>query len=724
MDWRAPSRILAVTLSLSMALSPLSAIASPEATGEELLDEAALTQLADNETPEGITGDEDNTDTTDGTGITTDDPTIINDEGGTDVEPVVVDDTTDVVDTPTDGTATDGTTTDGTEIPPAGDVTTDDPTVTDETTENVPTDDPELQVSGDPEEDETPVDGWATTEIDGEQAKVYYKDGEIQKGIQTIDGKKYFLDETTGALHAKAGWVTDSAGNKYYTNKNGIIKTGWATVGGKRYYLDPKTGIAKTGEVFKVGKKLYLAGTNGAVITKKGWTQLGSDDYYVNTTTGELKTGWLQSGSKWYYLDPNEDGKLKTGTFTVNGKAYAANASGACIPNAWVTVDGNKYLTDSNCACRTGWVKSDGSWYYLKPSDGGKMAVGPFKDGGTPYVAQSNGVCPANKWVLVDGDWYLTNGSCACRTGWVSSGGKWYYLDPSTGKMATGWVTVNGKRYYMNGSGAMRTGWLNLDGTWYYLQSSGAAAKGWQKVGSQTYYFDKSTGAMAANCKKTIDGVTYEFLASGAVKSGWTKEGGNWYWYQANGKKATGWIKDGNNWYYLDPANDGVMVTGWKKINGKWNSFSKSSGAWYTDYALAVDGVKYANQYSSSTNWFILVDDAKTKVMVYHWEDGEWLPCKYFNCSVGGWETRTPKGLHSVVYKEYSFGDDHHTCYYATCFAWGDYLFHSVLYKPNSFNILDGTLNSHRSQGCIRLHIDAAKWIYNNVSMGSRVYIY
>ncbi|MDO5119982.1 MAG: hypothetical protein Q4D48_07840, partial [Coriobacteriales bacterium] len=106
MDWRAPSRILAVTLSLSMALSPLSAIASPEATGEELLDEAALTQLVDNETPEGVTGDEDNTDTTDGTGITTDDPTIINDEGGTDVEPVVVDDTTDVVDTPTDGTTT------------------------------------------------------------------------------------------------------------------------------------------------------------------------------------------------------------------------------------------------------------------------------------------------------------------------------------------------------------------------------------------------------------------------------------------------------------------------------------------------------------------------------------------------------------------------------------------------------------------------------------------
>jgi hypothetical protein len=218
--------------------------------------------------------------------------------------------------------------------------------------------------------------------------------------------------------------------------------------------------------------------------------------------------------------------------------------------------------------------------------------------------------------------------------------------------------------------------------------------------------------------------VTYEFLADGAVKKGWTKENGNWYWYEGDGKKATGWLKDGSDWYYLDPDNGGKMVKGWFKIDGKWNAFSKNTGKWYTANELAVSCWKYADRYSSNTNWFICVSDSDTKVMVYHWEDGEWLPIHIYSCSLGGKDTPTPKGLHKIVYKEYSFGDDDHTCYYASCFAWGDYLFHSVLYKPNTFNILNGTLKAHISQGCIRLRIEDAKWIYDNVSMGSRVYIY
>ena len=34
------------------------------------------------------------------------------------------------------------------------------------------------------------------------------------------------------------------------------------------------------------------------------------------------------------------------------------------------------------------------------------------------------------------------------QTGWVSSGGKWYYLD-SKGAMQTGWITINGIWYLL-----------------------------------------------------------------------------------------------------------------------------------------------------------------------------------------------------------------------------------------------------------------------------------
>ena len=59
------------------------------------------------------------------------------------------------------------------------------------------------------------------------------------------------------------------------------------------------------------------------------------------------------------------------------------------------------------------------------------------------------------------------------QTGWISVGGKWYYLN-SSGAMQTGWISVGGKRYYLNSSGAMQTGWISVGGKWYYLNSSGA----------------------------------------------------------------------------------------------------------------------------------------------------------------------------------------------------------------------------------------------------------
>ena len=61
-------------------------------------------------------------------------------------------------------------------------------------------------------------------------------------------------------------------------------------------------------------------------------------------------------------------------------------------------------------------------------------------------------------------------------TGWQKIGSTWYYLNPTTGKMATGWTTVDGSKYYMNGSGAMLTDWQNIDGSEYYFYSSGAMA--------------------------------------------------------------------------------------------------------------------------------------------------------------------------------------------------------------------------------------------------------
>lgn len=65
------------------------------------------------------------------------------------------------------------------------------------------------------------------------------------------------------------------------------------------------------------------------------------------------------------------------------------------------------------------------------------------------------------------------------KTGWARSGGKWYYLDPSSGKMLTGWQTVDGKRYYLTpGNGAMVTGMQTIGGVTYRFDDSGALIEG------------------------------------------------------------------------------------------------------------------------------------------------------------------------------------------------------------------------------------------------------
>ena len=106
-------------------------------------------------------------------------------------------------------------------------------------------------------------------------------------------------------------------------------------------------------------------------------------------------------------------------------------------------------------------------------------------------------------WVKENGSWfYLEKGVKA--TGWVKDNGTWYYLN-AEGVMQTGWVKDNGTWYYLNGSGAMQTGWVKDNGTWYYLKSSGAMATGWYQVGGKWYY-SYASGALAVNT--TVDGYT------------------------------------------------------------------------------------------------------------------------------------------------------------------------------------------------------------------------
>ena len=129
-----------------------------------------------------------------------------------------------------------------------------------------------------------------------------------------------------------------------------------------------------------------------------------------------------------------------------------------------------------------------------------------------------------------------------------------------------------------------------------------------------------------------------------------------------------------------------------------------------------------AQSYSSNTNWLILVDTSRCITSIYTGSWNNWSLNRRYVCSTGKASTPTVIGEYQVYGKGYSFGHGY-TCYYYTQF-YGDYLFHSSPYYVNSNRVMDPTMGVPSSAGCVRLEIQNAKWIYDNIPYGTKVVTY
>lgn len=92
-------------------------------------------------------------------------------------------------------------------------------------------------------------------------------------------------------------------------------------------------------------------------------------------------------------------------------------------------------------------------------------------------------------------------------------------------------------------------------------------------------------------------------------------------------------------------------------------------------------------------------------------------------CAPGKASTPTVSGTFTVQGKGYYFDSGSARCYWYTQF-YGNYLFHSVLYSKYNGSLMDGRVGIPLSHGCVRLQIDNAKWIYDNIPRGTKVVIY
>ena len=311
--------------------------------------------------------------------------------------------------------------------------------------------------------------------------------------------KDAYLPKTTDSYQIDVNTGNGDVKDAYnlLVDSNGALKTGVQTkvVDGALYVIyqdDDKVKVNKI--VFKTSEKLDIWNStataktgdkvDGHVAKKDGDTDTKADDFCfdINGNVWAIYKGEIKKSSK------------KSDFETVYTCDRSLNQLDVYDENnlvAW-DADGDVYTT------------------VQEGSDAAKKEA-------TEIIGEQPAPVAKTGWQkdATTGTWTLYDAVGTQLTGWQLVGGKYYYMDPSTGVMQTGWVKspASGKWYYMDPvNGDMKTGWQLVGGKWYYMNpSNGDMQTGWVYDGSNWYYM-YSDGSMASNT--TIDG--YVLNASGA----------------------------------------------------------------------------------------------------------------------------------------------------------------------------------------------------------------
>ena len=160
------------------------------------------------------------------------------------------------------------------------------------------------------------------------------------------------------------------------------------------------------------------------------------------------------------------------------------------------------------------------------------------------------------------------------------------------------------------------------------------------------------------------------------------------------------------------PTPDVMYIAQAQAVVGQIDAASSVN---YESIVNAVDLPTY-------TNYLIRVSIAEQRVYIFNGTNRNWKLIDEFSCSSGTSGTPTVTGNFFVGNKGPQFSTlNGIVCKYFTQIQ-GNYLFHSVLFDKNG-NLVDGTLGNGVSHGCVRLALENAKYIYDNVPIGSGIWI-
>ena len=244
---------------------------------------------------------------------------------------------------------------------------------------------------------------------------------------------------------------------------------------------------------------------NGRTYYKKGelketyWRVIDGKYYYFDPLSGEMVVGWqyIPAPHKGVTIGSSlrQDIAFRPDWFYFGQDGVLQEFVGKQVLEAKTATNTNKHhgeQYDSPAEKRVYYFEDQRSYHTLK--------TGWISDGGHWYYLQEDGSFDARIDSLMVGE---------PVRGWINDNSTWYYLDPTTAAMQTGWQQLGNKWYYLRSSGSMATGWYQEGSIWYYLHASNGDMKtGWFQVNGKWYYAYNS-GALAVNT--TVDGYSVNY---------------------------------------------------------------------------------------------------------------------------------------------------------------------------------------------------------------------
>ena len=360
---------------------------------------------------------------------------------------------------------------------------------------------------------------------------VYYNaQGQMQYGLQTINGKIYYFNTWSGERYANreaqingkwynftsdgsasTGFTKLANGKTVYYNAQGQMQYGLQTINGKIYYFNTWSGERYANREAQINGKWYNFTSDGSAST--GFTKLANGKTVYYNAQGQMQYGLQTINGKIYYFNTWSGERYANREAQINGKWYNFTSDGSASTGFTKLANGKTVCYNAQGQMQYGLQTINGKIYYFNPWSGEMYAGREAKIDDKWYNFTSDGSASTGFTKLASGKTVYYNAQGQMQYGLQTINGKIYYFNTWSGeRYANREAQINGKWYNFASDGSASTGFTKLaSGKTVYYNAQGQMQYGLQTINDKIYYFNTWSGEMLIDNKVKIAGVQYSF---------------------------------------------------------------------------------------------------------------------------------------------------------------------------------------------------------------------